>query len=128
MKHLKMVILRPPIVSIARNVPGPYSHIPALFLSLPAHQLDDGFRRGTAVLKSKDLCDKHLPLSSTVPDGNQSIHKPLDFFCDNIPHQLKTLTNLRKLTRGQTPRVFLSCVSGAFVKGVLSICRCTDCL
>lgn len=111
MKHLQTVILLSPLISIAQIVPGLWNLIPALFLHPPAHQLNQGFQRGATVLKSRDLCDTHM-LSSSFPNDNQTIHKPLDLFCfyDNIPPQSKAFANLRKPTRGQTPRTFLSCV------------------
>ena len=109
MKHLQTVILLSPLISIAQIVPGPWSLVPALFLSPPAHQLNQGFQRGATVLKSRDLCDTHVH-SSSFPNDNQTIHKPLDFFYNNIPPRLKAFANLRKPTQGQTPRTFLSCV------------------
>ena len=111
MKHLQTVILLSPLISIAQIVPGLWNLIPALFLHPPAHQLNQGFQRGATVLKNRDLCDTHM-LSSSFPNDNQTIHKPLDFFCfyGNIPPRSKAFANLRKPTRGQTPRTFLSCV------------------
>ena len=79
MKHLQTVILLSPLISIAQIVPGPWSLIPALFLNLPAHQLNQGFQRGATVLESRDLCDTHA-FSSSFPNDNQTIRKPLDFF------------------------------------------------
>lgn len=61
-----------PLSHLCAGGPGPWSHIPSMFLS--SHQLHNGFKRGMAVLKSEDLCDKPMPSLARVPGGNKPIH------------------------------------------------------
>lgn len=96
--------------SMFLRVPGPWSSISHCSTAL---QLRARLGRGTAVVKSGEALQpaNALAVKCTQMEAvGSSIHQA---FHNNIPPQLKTLANLKKSTWGQTPRVLLSCVSGA---------------
>lgn len=80
MKHLQTVMLLSPLISIAQIVPGLWNLIPALFLPLQLTSSIKASRRSNCSEEQRSLLDTHM-LSSSFPNDNQTIHKPLDLFC-----------------------------------------------
>lgn len=64
-----------PRLSVSRNGPGPWSNLTSLFLSPQPHQLKWQLQQRDSCSKSKDLCNKSMPWSSSDPDGSYPIHK-----------------------------------------------------